>query len=206
VSRTSFCASEQLPNLLLFCPQLPLISALLSACLANTPAPPSVFLARGTDSLQDSFLEIILAFSGRPSGRPVSAPLRERAAPPPGISPARGPCLAAPPLGPVGPAMIPRSLSSTTVAAVVSAPLRERAAPPPGISPARGPCLAASLLGPVGPAWIPSSLSSRGPRPQRRPGPRICEVRWAVTVVADRQRRVSATSCFLFWLASGIAH
>ncbi len=77
----------------------------------------------------DPFLELVLAFSGRPAGRPVSAPLRERAAPPPGFSPARGPHLAAPPLGPVGPARIPRSLSSTTVAVAVSAPLRERAAP-----------------------------------------------------------------------------
>ncbi len=71
----------------------------------------------------------------------------ERAAPPPEFYPARGPCLAAPPLGLVGSARIPRSLSSTTVAAVVSAPLREgRLAAPP--------------LGPVGPARIPRSLPS----------------------------------------------
>ncbi len=103
---------------------------------------------------------LILAFSGRPAGRPVFAPLHDLAAPPPGISPAHGPCLAAPPLGPVGPAWFPHSLSSTTVAAVVSAPLRECAAPPLGFSPARGPRLAASHSGPVGPARIPRSLSS----------------------------------------------
>jgi hypothetical protein len=66
-----------------------------------------VFLACGTDSLQDPFLELVLAFSGRPAGRPVYVPLRERAAPPPGISPARGPCLAAPPVGPRGPGSVP---------------------------------------------------------------------------------------------------
>ncbi len=49
-----------------------------------------MFPARCTDSLQDLFIELILAFSGRPAGRPVSAPLRERAAPPQGFSPARG--------------------------------------------------------------------------------------------------------------------
>ncbi len=81
---------------------------MLASCLANTSAPPSVFPARGTDSLQDPFLELILAFSGRPAGRPVSAPLRERAAAPPGISPARCPCLAAPPLRPVAPVSSPR--------------------------------------------------------------------------------------------------
>ena len=43
-----------------------------------------------------------LAFWGRPAGRPVSAPLRERAAPPPGCSPARGPPLAAPLPAPAG--------------------------------------------------------------------------------------------------------
>ena len=45
-----------------------------------------------------------LVFSGRPAGRPAYAPLCERAAPPPGVSPARSPRLAAPLLGPVGPA------------------------------------------------------------------------------------------------------
>ncbi len=57
--------------------------------------------------------------------------------------------------GPVGPARIPGSLSSTSVAAVVFAPLRKRATPPPGFY--------ASTLrfsGPVGPARIPRSLSS----------------------------------------------
>ncbi len=53
--------------------------------------------------------------------RPVSAPLRERAPPPLGVSPARGPCLAAPHLGPMGPARIPRSLSSTSASSCVRA-------------------------------------------------------------------------------------
>ncbi len=124
-----------------------------------------MFPVRGTDSLQDPFLELILAFLGRPAGRPVSAPhrsaqLHEGTAPPPEFYPASGPRLAASHSGPVGPARIPRSLYSTTVAALVSAPLRGRAAPQPGVSPARGPCLAASLLGPVGPARTPRSLSS----------------------------------------------
>ena len=48
-----------------------------------------------------------LAFSGRPAGRPVYAPLRVRAPPPPGISPLRGPRLAAPPLGPRGLVSVP---------------------------------------------------------------------------------------------------
>ncbi len=56
-----------------------------------------------------------LAFWGRPAGRPVSAPLRERAAPPLVFSPARGPPIAAPHPGPGGPGRIflsPSSLSS----------------------------------------------------------------------------------------------
>jgi hypothetical protein len=57
-----------------------------------------------------------LVFSGRLAGRSVYAPLCDRAAPPPGVSPARGPRLAAPPLGPVGPARFSCSPSSTTVA------------------------------------------------------------------------------------------
>jgi hypothetical protein len=84
-----------------------------------------------------------LVFSGRPAGRPAYAPLCERAAPPPGVSPARGPRLAAPLLGPVGPARFSGSPSSSTVAVASFTPLRLRAAPPPGHCPARGPHLAA---------------------------------------------------------------
>ncbi len=130
-----------------------------------------MFLARGTDSLQDPFLELILAFLGRPAGRPVYAPLRERAAPPPGVSPARGPCLAAPPLGPSGPGSDPRFLpldhrgggrlrSSPQArgadARVLPGARRRR----------RGSTWRAArasplrFSGPVGPARIPLSLSS----------------------------------------------
>ena len=66
--------------------------------------------------------------------------------------------LAAPPLGPVVPARIPRSLSSTTVAAVVSAPRARGAAagslPGARLVPRRSP------LGPVGLARILRSFSS----------------------------------------------
>jgi hypothetical protein len=139
-----------------------------------------------------------LVFSGRPAGRPVYAPLRKRAAPPPGdlpgtrpaprrsafraprawlgssaptprppwrwppsrgaaagVYPARGPHLAAPHVGPVGPARTPGSPSSNTVAAAAFTPLRLRAAPPPGHYPARGPHLAAPHVGSVCPARIP---------------------------------------------------
>ncbi len=52
-----------------------------------------------------------LGFRRRPAGWPVSAPLRERAAPPKLFSPARSPCLAASHPGPVGPGQIsPSSL------------------------------------------------------------------------------------------------
>ncbi len=65
-----------------------------------------------------------LVFSGRPAGRPAYAPLCERAAPPPAVSPARGPRLAAPLLGPVGPARFSGSPSSSTVAVASFTPLR----------------------------------------------------------------------------------
>ena len=78
----------------------------------------------------------------------VLAPLRKRAAPPPGFYPARGPCLTAPHVGSRGARLgSPVSLPSTTVAAVVFAPPRMRAALPPGPCPARGPRPASSLPG-----------------------------------------------------------
>ncbi len=76
-----------------------------------------MILARGTDSLQDSFLELIPAFSGRP----VSAPLRKRAAPPPGSHPARGPRPAASLLGPRGPRPDSSILSSISASPYVCA-------------------------------------------------------------------------------------
>ena len=100
-----------------------------------------------------------LVFSGRPAGRPVYAPLCGRAAPPPGVSPARGPRLAAPLLGPVGPARFSGSPSSSTVAVASFTPLRLRAAPPPGHCPARGPHLAAPRRRRRAPARRPA----RGP-------------------------------------------
>ncbi len=81
------------------------------------------------------------------------------------------------PLGPVGPARTPRSLSSTIVAAAVSAPLR-------------GGRRAASLLGPVDPARIYRFLSSTTvaaavPAPLRECGPaRIPRSLSSTTVVA----------------------
>jgi hypothetical protein len=134
-----------------------------------------MFLARCTDSLQDSFLELFW-----PS-RAAHGPARLRSAPrtrgdAAGGSPRHA--ARASPLrlsGPVGPARIPCSFSSTTVAVAVFAPLLKRAAPPPGFCPARGPCLAC-LLSPMGPARISglppwrrsSSLRSASARRRRR--------------------------------------
>ncbi len=129
------------------------ISALLAACLANTPAPPSVFPARGTDSLQDLFLELTLAFSGRLRAGP--SPLRSAIAHRRRRHSPRRAARSSPlrHSGPVGPAPIPRSLSSTTGALAASAPRARGAAA--GASPGARPA--------------PRRFALRDPRP--RPAP-----------------------------------
>ena len=103
-----------------------------------------------------------LAFSGRPAGRPVYAPLRERAVPPPGISPVRGPRLAASPLGPRGLVSVPPFplLGHRVGGRLRYAPQARGAAA--GVSPGARPApIRFALRDP----WIPRFPS---PRPTRR--------------------------------------
>jgi hypothetical protein len=110
-----------------------------------------------------------------PGGGAVFAPLYKRAAPPPTFYPARGPSLAAPPLGPRGPGSDPRPLSPR--------PQWRRSSP---LCPActwrrcRGSTWLAArapplrFSGPVGPARIPRSFPSTFASPfvrAGRPGP-----------------------------------
>ena len=102
-----------------------------------------------------------MAFSGRPAGRPVSAPLHERAAPPPGgLAPARGPRLAATHPGPVGqdPVLSPRARGAA------AGDLRPgaRAATRRSASRARGPGPGSPLLRPA-PSTVRRARGPAGP-------------------------------------------
>jgi hypothetical protein len=97
-----------------------------------------VFLALGTDPLQDLLLELVLAFSGRLRAGP--SPLRSAIAHRRRRHSPRRAARSSPlrHSGPVGPAPIPRSLSSTTGALAASAPRARGAAAgaSPGARPA----------------------------------------------------------------------
>ena len=89
-------------------PPSPSISALLALFLANTPAPPSISLALRTDSLQDRSSSWFWPSRAGQRACPFtlrSASARRRRR---GVSPARGPRLVAPLLGPRGPGSDPR--------------------------------------------------------------------------------------------------
>jgi hypothetical protein len=106
------------------------------------PAPPSRGRAKA----------MALISTPPPGGGTVFAPLYRRAAPPPGCYPARGPRLAAPPLGPVGLAQSPGLplLDHSGGGRLRSTPHACGAVA--GALPGSRPAPAASLLGPVGPA------------------------------------------------------
>jgi hypothetical protein len=122
----------------------------------------------------------------------VFAPLCKRAPPPPGLYPARGPCLAAPPLGPRGPGSDPRSPSPrppwrrSSSLRSASARRRRRGSTRPA---ARAP--AASLPGPCGPGSDPRSFPSTSTSlfaRAARLGPPLRRRRSAVTTSCDHLR------------------
>jgi hypothetical protein len=153
-SKPSRPALPQLPCSLLHA----LLSALLATCLANTPAPPCCFAGPSALTLAGPVLRASPAFSGRPAGRPVSATLHERAAPPPGsLAPARGPLLAATHPGPVG----PDPVLSPRARGAAAGDLRPgaRAATRRSASRAHGPGSGSPLLRPA----VSTVLRARGP-------------------------------------------
>ena len=171
----------------------PSISALLALSLANTPAPPSISLALGTDSLQDRSSSLFWPSRAGPRAGPSllrSASARRRRR---GVSPARGPRLVAPLLGPRGPGSDPRLplLDHRGGGRPRSAPQARGAAagvlPGPRPVPHRSACRV-----PWGPARIPGlpplnycgdgrlrpatdarGAAAAGPMPGARPAPRL---------------------------------
>jgi hypothetical protein len=162
-----------------------------------------------------------MVFSGRPAGWPVFAPLHERAAQPPGgLSPARGPRLAATQSGLVGPGQIsaPRARGAAAGGPSDALPRCAARAPPlrfPGL------CSRALLLfeqssassvvrvGPMGPLRRPSAVLMPSPlgderRTCRRVPPPGAPLGWPVAVGTEGGRVLP--SPFVYRGAALVAH